>query len=876
MTLLLGNARKHIGKDRSYNHTTISRKYKKTSVNEGKSVESLHQFLKSRYPQITKFYFERSLPYAFWARGNFKGALQAFVDLYKGQSVTDEQKLFIIGEIGRLYAMIYQSEKAIKMYRLLGNCLLQSRPSESDIIETQTQLLITDLQNQGVLTEGKAKNQPVVWNTVFRSCPSNRCDELYMEAADTMLCLHLGNLQEDRIDGCNLDLVRDVLQEYSKHNPKVWYHRALLNALLGQSKASDHCYGEFIKSFRGLDSGDEEDRHKVPGLRMVDLFTARKLSHHNMDALQLAVQNPFEPLLSLGPVRAMKVVWRRQFHHARGSCDNDRGCCGFDLCNPDLNLRMTENGHITGDCSLVLPPVTSILLNPHTGFLDLDLDGKDLNPWKAFPTEDSRRPHDDWKYLPNVVEIYHKKMKQDEVKAYLTGNCFFKIANKTYWPGHFYEPKTDQVVFAHWNGPNGQRAKFSMVQKIKDFLYKNAVDSVESLSYGPDVEKVKSLLTKWYKQGQPLESMDVGRALNIIKKDKESDKKKTKHKAQLRNTGRLYMKFVDPPQTVGNNVLLTIQIFQDIHYVIIQCKDRDSFVRPIILRPKQRTGVLVTSPRSEYFCMKNAEGKMMIFDCEGKKMQEISQNVNVQLNKMTLNGDNFIFFNKKRLGLMEIQKGATRYFDDFIECDFVGALLDIVILKNNFGIRFADGRQSCLKPMQIRLHGSLQESVLPLKISENGEQLNGNFELVEDLAEDMGEMLGAIAIDNILVLFTIKEPQDSFREVILTKVIEMPGFPTKLKFLHKSVGFLVSWTQHSLNHRVTGYREHLFQYSYSGQLQGVLPFLSRSHSSLCVVYLGEDREATLTYPSCGHQGWYLYLQDGRQGVMCVRLFQEEE
>lgn len=60
---------------------------------------------------------------------------------------------------------------------------------------------------------------------------------------------------------------------------------------------------------------------------------------------------------------------------------------------------------------------------------------------------------------------------------------------------------------------------------------------------------------------------------------------------------------------------------------------------------------------------------------------------------------------------MEINNGFTRYSDDFLECDLVGVLLDIVILKNEFGIRFADGRQSLchLKPMQIRLDGSLQQ-----------------------------------------------------------------------------------------------------------------------------------------------------------------------
>lgn len=51
------------------------------------------------------------------------------------------------------------------------------------------------------------------------------------------------------LDGSSLGFVRDVLQEYSKNNPKVWYHRAFFSAIMGQSQESDHCYGEFIKRY---------------------------------------------------------------------------------------------------------------------------------------------------------------------------------------------------------------------------------------------------------------------------------------------------------------------------------------------------------------------------------------------------------------------------------------------------------------------------------------------------------------------------------------------------------------------------------------------------------------------------------------------------
>lgn len=71
------------------------------------------------------------------------------------------------------------------------------------------------------------------------------------------------------------------------------------------------------------------------------------------------------------------------------------------------------------------------------------------------------------------MEIYYNdcRKKQDEVKVYFIGNCFFKIINKIYWSGYYCEFTIDQVVYVYWNGFNGQRVKFSLVQKIKDFLY---------------------------------------------------------------------------------------------------------------------------------------------------------------------------------------------------------------------------------------------------------------------------------------------------------------------------------------------------------------------------------------------------------------------
>jgi hypothetical protein len=46
-----------------------------------------------------------------------------------------------------------------------------------------------------------------------------------------------------------------------------------------------------------------------------------------------------------------------------------RRCKGFDFSNADLKLRMTSDGLITGDCSMIYPPIENILLNPYTGYV---------------------------------------------------------------------------------------------------------------------------------------------------------------------------------------------------------------------------------------------------------------------------------------------------------------------------------------------------------------------------------------------------------------------------------------------------------------------------------------------------------------------------
>ncbi|XP_061184130.1 uncharacterized protein LOC133192183 [Saccostrea echinata] len=873
MNFMMENTSKYV-EDKGYSGRKFLRAKGVTGNTQSKQLAVVHQFLKSRYPHMTEVYFEKSVPYVYWARGKYRESLLAFVKLYKEGSLSDKEKLFIIGEIGRMYAMKYEPEKAVRMYRLLGNCLIQARPSESEMTECQTLILIADLQNQGVLTESKARNFLSSWKAVFRVCLTSRCSDLYLETAESLLRLHLGHLQV----GNHLEMMKCVLREYSKHSPKIWYHLAFLNAIMGHSKSSDNSYGEFYKCFQGPDADvDEEARRSIPGMQMVDILRERKLAlvHQNYDPLQLAVQNPFEPLISLGGVPVMKVIWRRQFHYSSYYTDHDHEVCsGFDISNPDLKLRMTKDGFITGDCSMIYPPIANILLNPHTGSLTFKPDSPGLNAWKMFPFTTPRQYYCDrlCTHLPNVVEIFHQHGNDGDFTAYLTGNHFFKVSrNSVYWR-YNNTPKTDQVINVHWSGPGNQRAKFSLVQKMKDYMYQKAVAdiSVHALGGAEIVREATSLVEKWYKQGWIITSNVVKIAASTVK-ETLADKRTRKHKVKRYKLCEFKMKFLCQPQRIGSSsVLLSVQVSVKYFYLIIKCQDRSSFMNPVIFEAFEND-IAYTFSRSSYFCMKRPDGST-IYDCEGHEVQKTFPR-HIPCFNMTLIENNLIFFNKKRLGLHEINDGWIKYFDDFMECEFVGVQLDILILTNEYGIKFADGRKKCLKPMTILLDSSILQSDLPFKISENQEQLNGSFAHVEVLAEE-SEETGAFTVNNCVILFTVSTSQDSFREINITKVLQLPGLPVRLKFLHKSVGFLVTWTQHSNKDKDHRYREHLFQYSYTGQLLAVLPFLGQLQSSLCVEYLEEDKEITNTYQSCGHKGWYLYLQDGRQGVMCVRLVQE--
>lgn len=92
------------------------------------------------------------------------------------------------------------------------------------------------------------------------------------------------------------------------------------------------------------------------------------------------------------------------------------------------------------------------------------------------------------------------------------------------------------------------------------------------------------------------------------------------------------------------------------------------------------------------------------------------------------------------------------------------------------------------------------------------------------------------------------------------------GFISKFtNYCFSPPDLLVSITQHDDSHEY--YREHVLFYDLTGYLHGIQLCLGRGPRSFLPVYLHGNREGEERQP----EGWYVYMRDGKGGILCVSL-----
>lgn len=68
------------------------------------------------------------------------------------------------------------------------------------------------------------------------------------------------------------------------------------------------------------------------------------------------------------------------------------------------------------------------------------------------------------------------------------------------------------------------------------------------------------------------------------------------------------------------------------------------------------------------------------------------------------------------------------------------------------------------------------------------------------------------------------------------------------------------------------HEENVFQFSYSGEVMGVLPGLGRGPHRFLPLYLPPSPRAAELFPEMAFDqpAWYVYCRDGHAGISCFR------
>ena len=104
---------------------------------------------------------------------------------------------------------------------------------------------------------------------------------------------------------------------------------------------------------------------------------------------------------------------------------------------------------------------------------------------------------------------------------------------------------------------------------------------------------------------------------------------------------------------------------------------------------------------------------------------------------------------------------------------------------------------------------------------------------------------------------------------VRSTIVEQLHTPFTIPLFWISVGFMVSFSLSGDEDR--DYREHVLHFDTTGTIQAILPFMAHGPRDFFSVELSENKEIQGQGDCVGKPGWYMYLNDGHGGIMCVYL-----
>ncbi|XP_062577216.1 uncharacterized protein LOC134239077 [Saccostrea cucullata] len=845
-----------------------------------RAVEKVVTTLKTRFPIVMGEFYNKVLPYIFWARGDIARATESFHHLIHTHKKPRYKALYLY-EIGR-------------MLRFFDDPVRLSFDSMADITEVfsskpyycqdevalqvskQISLLKANLCDQGVMTSEKARLAAEKWIHCVHALPDWGADGLdYIFYMDSLLCYHSNSRFEMGVDW--LEDARVRLEPLCGVYPELYVFVSMLYAIQKNRKRAQATYQMFQQK--------------------ETIITCEEYEGCPWEALTEAVER--SPL-----VTPIKVLWRTQLNPPRFSCQKFDDYWNFEWmhsfkCGPteadiscrDLNLHLTPEGHLTGDFQMSLPPVQSVLLNPYTGAIHLpeSQTSVTLRSFHSVSCQfDNNLTHQFSQPVLVPMEIYRGE-----------NGCVVQMI----MPGNLSSHRPAKPVFKlYWQGPNGEGAKINVASLLRDFVYQRERDRVRGLSTEEPIKTcIMEVLRLCYVQDCRIPQTDVTSPLfhsanaAYKKTQKQRGRFNKWDKGTELNAGKIFqeefkkgsfIELVKPPLVFGEDIFFRCRVNYEENlelFVVIHTQSRKEFKKPSISEKYiGRDAVQCTSGIS-----KSAEGvslilfnkhclQLVVFDRWLHKMDSVDLSilqsqqeivpVIIKNSLFTISASQCLYRSSKRV------ETFAEHLDPIHRLTFLGDMLVMVTVTGY--LLFVE----CVSLLPIKTIVHPQAFALILENQYIYEVCSYLKVLGEKSFQDANNqefVRAAIALDNKLILLKTQSNTtygvdiEDISPVIVTSAVTLAGQPKDICFLSESAGYLVSAS--IFNDKQRPYRENLYHFDHTGQLLGILLSLGQGPRSMFPVYLPGDSDLSSRTGQLGKKGWHVYMRDGHDGIICVYL-----
>uniref|UniRef100_A0A8W8KMB3 Uncharacterized protein n=1 Tax=Magallana gigas TaxID=29159 RepID=A0A8W8KMB3_MAGGI len=514
------------------------------------------------YPKLMGMFYDKVMPYVYWARGDVNRAKESFIQLIHTCKKSRHKALYMY-EIQRMLHFFDDASQLtfdLSMSDMSGvfNKPYYSQEEVAQLICKQISLLKANLCDQGLMTVEKAHMATERWSHCMRAPPVgegwSRETFFFM---DSLLCFHAHTYFELGIDWIQHAI--EKLEPLCKASNADLY--IFLSMMYAMQKHNTKCK----MAFKFFESLERSYLHNID---------TDKVGHCPWQTLLESVKNSVA-------VRPLKVLWRTQINPPRLSHERldwptyHENYPFIENCNPseadiscrDLDLYITPEGHLTGNLQMTLPPIQSVLLNPYTGTIAQLPAVYSVTSLGSFHSVQcfvhGRYSHTFTPVIPTPMEIYRGQ-----------NGCVVSMI----FPGkHKLSGPVKHLLKVFWHGPDGRRARLNLALRIRDHIYQAAKKQVRLLSMNEEMKTcMLEILRLCYLKDYLIPSTDKKEQLyETVEKAYQEKQKQLKHKdgASISlNPAKIFqdhfkkapiLNLLRPPVVFGTDIFLRFKVNEE-------------------------------------------------------------------------------------------------------------------------------------------------------------------------------------------------------------------------------------------------------------------------------------------------------------------------